>query len=84
MPTLTRRTQVLLDEQRYQRLRARALAEGTSVGALVRAAIDQALAERHEAGSAMAEEFLAAEPLPVGEPEHLAREFDDAYERDGV
>ena len=79
---LTRRTHVLLDEQRYQRLRARAAAEGVSVGALVRAAIDGVLASDLDANSASAEAFLSAEPLPVGEPEELDRELEDAAARD--
>ncbi len=80
--TLNRRTQVLLDEQRYHRLRARSLAEGVSVGAFVRAALDRALAEDAAAGTRhAAQAFLDAPPLPVGEPEDLDRELERSYER---
>jgi plasmid stability protein len=81
MPRLTRRTQVLLDEQRYQRLRARAAAERTSVGALVRDAVDRVL-EGDDSGMASAEAFLSATPLCVGEPEELGEELESALARD--
>ena len=82
MQRLTRRTQVLLDEKRYQRLRARAAAEGSSVGALVRDAIDRMLVDGPDANVASAEAFLSAEPLPVGEPEELSAELERTLERD--
>jgi len=80
---LTRRTQILLDEERYRHLRERAAAEDRSVGAFVRAAIDKALAEPSESSLDAADAFLDAEPLPVGEPEDLGRELERAYARDG-
>jgi len=43
--TLTRRTQLLLDEDRYQLLVERSRETGRPVAALIREAIDQALAE---------------------------------------
>jgi Ribbon-helix-helix protein, copG family len=63
--SLTRRLQVLLDEERYARLERRSEETGASVGALVRRAID----ETYPAGSSdperAGEEFLAADPMPV-------------------
>lgn len=53
------------------------------MGAFIRRAVDRALDEepgdeqRRAAGA-----FLAATPLPVGEPDELARELEDATERD--
>lgn len=44
MSTLTRRTQILLDEERYAALERRASESGRSVGAVIREAIDVALA----------------------------------------
>lgn len=80
---LARRTQVLLEEQQYRRLRARAQVEGVSVGAFVRAAVDRALTEdASAAGRRAAEAFLEAEPLPVGDPDTLERDLQSAYERD--
>lgn len=81
---LTRRTQILLDEERHRRLRDRAALEGVSVGAFVRSAVDRALAEDVAAGPRRAvEAFLAARPLPVGEPEELESELERSYERHG-
>lgn len=43
MSTLTRRTQLLLDEERYRRLQEEADATGRSVAAIIREAIDTQL-----------------------------------------
>lgn len=82
VPPLTRRTQILLDERRYQLLRSRAAAQGSSIGALVRDAIDQALASDQDAGVSRSEVFLSAPPLPVGEPDDLSDELEHALARD--
>lgn len=62
---LTRRLQVLLDEERFERLERRAAETGASIGALVRRAIDESYpsgtGDAEEAGA----EFLAAAPMPV-------------------
>jgi len=64
---LTRRTQILLDEERYRKLEERASETGRSVGSVIREAIDAMLGEdevarrRLEAGR----RFLAG-PLPTG------------------
>jgi hypothetical protein len=74
--------QILLDDARLERLRERATAEGSSVGALVRAAIDRELEARSDAVVVAAvESFLAAPPFPVGEPDELDREIDEMYDR---
>jgi len=63
---LTRRTQLLLDEERYGRLDQRARASGRSVAAVIREAIDEQLgagdeaAARREAGA-----WLLAQPTPA-------------------
>jgi len=69
---LTRRTQILLDEDRYERLRRQAEASGSSVAALIRAAIDRTYpvvdAERRRA----ARELLGAiesDQRPEPQPE---------------
>lgn len=41
MRILSRRTQILLEEEQYERLRRRGEETGASVGALIREAIDQ-------------------------------------------
>jgi plasmid stability protein len=45
MPPLTRRTHLLLDEERYRALEQRAAVSGRSVAALIREAIDVKLRE---------------------------------------
>lgn len=83
MGELNRRVHVLLDDDRMERLRQRAKATGSSVGGVVRDAIDHEL-ERDDKVRALAalESFLAAPPLPVGTPEELDRELDTMLERD--
>jgi hypothetical protein len=82
MGELTNRVHVLLDDERLTRLRERAVSQGISVGALVRAAIDRDL-ERDDRAQARAalKTFLAAPPLPVGTPEELDREIEEMYDR---
>jgi len=64
MPSLTRRTQLLLDEERYGRLEQRAAETGRSIAAVIRDAIDETLAHddvgarRREAAA----DLLAADP----------------------
>ncbi|NLT06949.1 MAG: ribbon-helix-helix protein, CopG family [Solirubrobacterales bacterium] len=76
MTRLNRRVHVLLDDSRFDRLRERAAASGTSVGGLIRAAIDREL-ERDDRSEAVAalEAFLAAPPVHVGTPEELKRDL---------
>lgn len=65
MATMTRRVQVLLDDERYERLALRAEQDGASVGALIRAAIDRTYPYRADRAQA-AERFLAsAEAHPM-------------------
>jgi hypothetical protein len=70
MSTLTRRTQLLLDEDRYTRLEQRAAESGRSVAAIIREAIDEKLAD--SAGSARrreAAQTLLRARAPEGERE---------------
>lgn len=79
MPHLARRTQVLLDEERYARLEERAQRTGASVGALIRAAIDIAYPgapnDRERAGR----ELLDADPIPVMDWPDLKQDLLDAH-----
>lgn len=85
---LTRRTQVLLDEERHELLRSRAAATGESVGELIRRAIDQAYAGQADRDRAALERrevalrgFLSAPALPVGEWPEVERELEGLYDR---
>ncbi len=81
MAELNRRVHVLLDDARLDRLRRRAEQTGSSVGAVVRDAIDHELEsdDRTRARAAL-ESFLAAPPVPVGTPEELKRELAEGWD----
>ncbi len=74
---------VLLDDERFERLRQRADATGSSVGAVVREAIDHEL-ERDDRARALTalESLLAAPPVPVGTPEELKHELLEAWDEE--
>jgi predicted DNA-binding protein len=83
MSGLTRRLQLLLDQNRYARLAQRAEESGQSVAAVIREAIDLKLAQdddvarRHEAG-----QRLLSQPAPPGrEPDWESAKDDLLDER---
>lgn len=84
MPQLTHRTQVLLDESRHERLRLRAQRTGSSIGELVREAIDVAYpdptdglpATQAEAAAAL----LVADPIVVEDWPAMKRLRDTPHE----
>ncbi|HEY5287555.1 MAG TPA: CopG family transcriptional regulator [Solirubrobacteraceae bacterium] len=65
MPSLNRRTQLLLDDDLHRRLREIATQRGISLGALIREAIDEKLAGLHDSRSRAFAKLLEAEPMPV-------------------
>ena len=65
---LEKRMQVLIDDERFQRLEAEASARGTSVGSVVRSAIDEHLATGN-AARAQAGRRLLSQFHEGGEPE---------------
>jgi Ribbon-helix-helix protein, copG family len=62
---LNHRLQLLLDDERYERLTALARQRGSSVAAVVREAIDRGLPATQRRRSAAGKRILAAEPMPV-------------------
>lgn len=73
---LTRRTQVLLDQERYDRLEQRARDTDRSVGAVIREAIDGAFPPRAMTRDEALEHFRAAPPLPGSDsPNDIRREI---------
>lgn len=87
---LTRRTQILLDDERHDLLRRRAADTGRSVADLIREAIDRTYASEGQRESARARRreqalasFLAAPPLPVDDWPVMEREIEEGYERSG-
>lgn len=71
---LTHRLQLLLDDERYERVHALARQRGTSVATVIREAIDRGLPATERRRSAAARRILAAEPMPVAD---LLAELDD-------
>ena len=65
MSQLTRRTQLLLDDDLHRRLRETAAERGISLGALIREAIGEKLAGVQDDRARAIDELLAAEPMPV-------------------
>jgi len=74
---LNRRLQVLIDDDRWERLQRRSAETGASVGELVRRAIDDGLPGSDEDAAAAGARFLAAAPMPVGDWEEMKREMLD-------
>jgi Ribbon-helix-helix protein, copG family len=78
MAELTRRLQVLIDDERYERLRREAERTGAPVGAIVRAAID----ERFAAGVDRQERRAAARRLlTASQPSGREPDWEEAKEQ---
>jgi hypothetical protein len=75
MRMLDRRFQILLDEERFQRLSAAAESRGVSVAALIREAIDRAFPASSPRKTAAAQRILSAPDMAVPEPEDLLAEL---------
>lgn len=70
---LDHRLQILLDDERHQRITEAARERGVSVAAIVREAIDRGLPRSDRQRRAAGEALLAAEDMPVPDvPELLA------------
>jgi hypothetical protein len=67
MCMLTHRLQLLLDEERYQRVHALARQRGTSVAAVIREALDRGLPATQRRRSAAGRRILAAEPMDISD-----------------
>ena len=82
MCMLERRLQILLDDARYRRVAAAARERKTSVAAVIRDAIDQALPVDLERKRAAWAEIKKAEPMPVPETvEELKAELAELHGR---
>jgi plasmid stability protein len=77
---LTRRTQLLLDDDLHRRLREIAAERGISMGALIREAIDEKLSSVEDKRSRAYAKLLAAEPMPVDDwPVMKKQMLEDRY-----
>lgn len=83
MLMLTRRLQVLIDDDRLHRLERESARRKVSVSVLVRDAIDSAYPVDTLVRRAAAQRILAAEPMEVPDPASLRGELDDLRGRRG-
>lgn len=80
---MDRRLQVLLDEERHERLAAVAAERGVSVATVVREAIDRGLPTADGRRRAAGRRVLEAADMPVGDPADLLAELDAVRGRRG-
>jgi hypothetical protein len=80
MSALTRRLHILLDEDRYARLKRVARRRGASIATIVREAIDAAFPDEGPNRSEAARRILDAEPIPVSDWPLLKKEIEQMYE----
>jgi hypothetical protein len=83
MSMLERRLQILLDEERHERLVAVAQERGVSVATVVREAIDRGLPATEGRRRAAGRRLLDAPDAPVPEPAELRAELDALRGRRG-
>jgi plasmid stability protein len=77
---LTRRTQLLLDDELHSRLRETAARRGVSMGALIREAIEEKLSRVQNVRAEAFAKLLAAEPMPVDDWPAMKRQMlEDRY-----
>lgn len=81
MPTLNRRLQILVDQDRYARLERRARERGTSVATLVREALDLAYPATDQQRWSAIDRLLEAAPIDLGDWEQLSAEIESGLDR---
>lgn len=78
---MTRRLQVLLDEDRYRRLEQAARRRGASVATLVREALDRTYGPAGPDAAQAADRFLERAPLDLGDWGAAKDDIEAGYER---
>lgn len=73
---LSRRLQILIDEERYRRIAARAEKRGVSVASVIREAIDRSFPSGEDRRAEAAQRILSAEPMEVPDPQRLIEELE--------
>jgi len=77
MSTMTRRLQILVDEDRYAMLEREAAATGRSIAGLIRDAVDARYSADLDERRAAYKRILAAEPMPVEDRDVMKGELLD-------
>lgn len=75
MSMLTRRLQVLIDDERHRRLEVEAARRGVAVAVLVREALDAAYPMTAADRRMASDRVLSAEPMPVPDVDDLRDEL---------
>jgi hypothetical protein len=83
MCMLTRRFQILLDEEQFKRLSKEASSRNVPVAALIREAIDRTYPAVSSRRAAAVRRILAAPGMPVPDPPELRAELDELRGRRG-
>jgi hypothetical protein len=79
---LNHRLQVLIDDDRYHRLRRESERAGVPIGEIVRRAIDRELPPSGSTSKSAATRLLAASPMPVpDDPREIDEEVREARNR---
>jgi hypothetical protein len=78
---LSRRIQLLLDQERYERLASEAHARGVSVASLIRKAIDRTFPPQSQRRAEAAKRILTAPTMRVPDPDELRHELDEIRDR---
>jgi Zn-dependent peptidase ImmA (M78 family) len=81
--SLERRLQVLIDEERHQRIVKVARERGVSMSAVVREALDRGLLDPQSRRRAAGERLLEAADMAVPEPPDLRAELEELRGRRG-
>jgi uncharacterized protein YgbK (DUF1537 family) len=81
MATLTRRLQVLIEEERFAQLEHLAEQQGKTVAALVRDALDRVYSSGGMTSDVAADRFLSREPIDFGSWSQLKQEIEDSLDR---
>lgn len=81
--SLEHRLQILLDDERHQRIVAAARERGVSVATVVREAIDRGVSDPEARRRAAGRHLLDAEDMPVPNPAELREELESLRSRRG-
>ncbi len=77
---MSRRLQILIDEERYLRLAELADQRGVSIATIVRDAVDRVYGSLADRRATAASALLSGQPAPVGDEDQLRRDILGAHD----